>query len=76
MSNFDAKFGPRPVHVADELRILGAQFLVVVVLAYAVGPSFLQAPNTESASVALVTLFALMTVAATVAVHRSFIVSE
>ena len=76
MSNFDAKFGPRPVHIMDELRVLGVQFMVVIVIAYAIEPSFLHAPKTSSISIPLAILFSLITVIATVVVHRSFIVPE
>ena len=76
MSNFDEKFGPRPVHVMDELRVLAVQFLVVMMISYAIEPSFLHTPRTSSTSVALATLFSLLTVVATIAVHRSFIVPQ
>lgn len=74
MSNFDEKFGPRPVHILDELRILGAQFLIVMILTYAIEPSFLNAPKTSMPSLTLTILFALMSVIVTVVVHSSFIV--
>lgn len=72
MSNFDAKFGPEPVHVLDEARILGVQFLVVFVLAYAIEPSFLNAPKTTTTSAFLSLVFSALSVVATVVVHRSF----
>jgi len=73
MANFDEKFGPRPVHVSDEARVLATQGAVVFVMAMAIQPSFLYRPNTSDVSPTLSLLFALLVVVATIATHRSFI---
>lgn len=72
MSNFDEKFGPAPVSVVDEARLLGVQFVCMFLIAYSIQPSFLHAPNTSRTSVSLTVLFAILVVLATITVHRSF----
>ena len=73
MSNFDAKFGPAPVHPMDECSTLAVQFVCVFVFACAIHPSFLSAPRTSELSYTLVAIFSLLTIVATVCVQRSFI---
>lgn len=73
MSNFDAKFGPRPVNLFTDANVLALQFVVVFVAAYSLEPAFLNAPRAASTSITLTLLFSLLSVAATVAAQRSFI---
>ena len=70
MNNFDAKFGPRPV--CESTGVLVGQFVIVLITAIMAHPPFLNEPGTTRSSPALLTLFSLMSVLASVALHRSF----
>ena len=73
MSNFDEKFGPQPVHVSDEMRVLLVQAVVVFLIALAIQPSFLYRPQTSDVSPLLCGMFSIIAVICTIVVHRSFI---
>ena len=72
MSNFDEKFGPQPVHVSDEMRVLVLQFIAVFIVSMSIQPSFLHRPQTSEVSVALCSMFSILMVIGTIVVHRSF----
>lgn len=73
MSNFDQKFGPQPVHLLDEVRVLLVQAVAVFVVSMSIQPSFLCRPDSSVASPALSLVFACVVAISTVVVHRSFI---
>ena len=73
MGSFSDKFGMQPISVTGHARVLTTQAVVVLLLALAMQPSFLQDPTTSEVSLALCALFACLVVAATIVVHRSFI---
>ena len=70
MSNFDAKFGPRPA--CESAGVLVGQFVLVLLTATLTRPPFLNEPGTTRASPTLMVLFALASAVASVTLHRSF----
>ena len=73
MSNFDEKFGPQPVHITEEIRVLLIQAVVVFLISMSIQPSFLYRPRTSEVSPLLCFMFSVVTVVSTIVVHRSFI---
>lgn len=73
MSNFDEKFGPQPVHITEEIRVLFIQAVVVFLISMSIQPSFLYRPRTSDVSPLLCFMFSVVTVVSTIVVHRSFI---
>ena len=74
--SFDKKFGPPPASLvgrdAHDARALAMQFVVVFLIAYVVRPSVVHVPSTNTPSLPLCTIVGMLSVLATLAVHRSF----
>jgi len=71
-SNSDAKFGPAPSDPPSAACVLAVQFACVLVAASAMPPPFLTSPSTRRASPVLCVSFALLSVACSLALARSF----